>query len=57
MDIMSNTKISVTQYAKSRGISRQAVLKQIKKGKNLPTIIKYEMIGTTYILYTTKNDN
>jgi predicted DNA-binding protein YlxM (UPF0122 family) len=54
---MSNTKISVTQYAKSRGISRQAVLKQIKKGKNLPTIIKYEMIGTTYILYTTKNDN
>lgn len=44
-------KISVTQYAEIRGITRQAVLKQIKKGKSLPGIIKYEKIGATYVLY------
>jgi predicted DNA-binding protein YlxM (UPF0122 family) len=45
-------KLSVTQYAKDRSISRQAVLKQIKKGKQLPNIAFYEMIGKTYVLYT-----
>lgn len=45
-------KLSVTQYAESRGITRQAVLKQIKKGKELPNIAKVEMIGKTYVLYT-----
>lgn len=46
-------KVSVTQYAKDRNISRQAVLKQIKKGRSLPYISKVEMIGKTYVLYTT----
>lgn len=50
-------KISVTQYAEYRAISRQAVLKQIKKGKELPYITKVEMIGKTYVLYTTLKIN
>lgn len=45
-------KVSVTQYANYREITRQAVLKQIKKGKELPYITKVEMIGKTYVLYT-----
>jgi len=49
-------KISVTQYAKSRSISRQAVLKQIKKGRSLPNITRVEMIGKTYVLYTSIKD-
>lgn len=44
-------KISVTQYAKIRGITRQAVLKQIKFNRLLPGITKYEKIGETYVLY------
>lgn len=46
-------KLSVTQYAAERGITRQAVLKQIKKGKSLPNVVKWEMIGKTYVLHTT----
>lgn len=49
-------KLSVTQYAAIRKITRQAVLKQIKKGKNLPYIVNYEKIGKTYLLYSTYNE-
>lgn len=44
-------QLSVTQYAKKRKITRQAVLKQIKKNKILPYIESYEKVGETYILY------
>jgi predicted DNA-binding protein YlxM (UPF0122 family) len=47
---MANNQLSVTQYANERGISRQAVLKQIKKGRTLPNILKVEKIGETYVL-------
>jgi len=49
-------KLSVTQYAKIRGISRQAVLKQIKFGRSLPNVTLYEKIGETYLLHTTYNN-
>jgi len=47
---MASNQISVTQYSKDRGISRQAVLKQIKKGRSLPNITKVEKVGETYVL-------
>jgi hypothetical protein len=47
---MASNQISVTQYANDRGITRQAVLKQIKKGKSLPNILHVEKIGQTYVL-------
>jgi predicted DNA-binding protein YlxM (UPF0122 family) len=47
---MANNQLSVTQYAATRGITRQAVLKQIKKGKQLPNITNIEKIGETYVL-------
>jgi len=46
-------KLSVTQYAKARGITRQAVLKQIAHGRLLPNVISYEKIGETWLLHTT----
>ena len=42
-------RISVTDYAKQLGITRQAVLLQIKE-KRLPKNIKVEKIGNTYSL-------
>jgi hypothetical protein len=45
-------KLSVTQYARARGITRQAVLKQIKHGRLLPFVSEYEKIGETYFLHT-----
>jgi hypothetical protein len=47
---MANNQISVTQYAANRGITRQAVLKQIIKGRSLPGVTKVEKIGATYVL-------
>ena len=47
---MTSNQISVTQYANDRGITRQAVLKQIKKGKSLPNITNVEKVGATYVL-------
>jgi biotin operon repressor len=41
--------LTVTQYAKKLGISRQAVLKQIRLGK-LPQGLKAEKVGSTYII-------
>jgi hypothetical protein len=46
-------KLSVTQYARIRGITRQAVLKQIKHGRALPNVSHYEKIGETYLLHST----
>ncbi len=37
--------ISVTQYAELKGISRQAVLKQIKAGK-----LAAEKVGNTFVI-------
>jgi hypothetical protein len=45
-------KLSVTQYARARGITRQGVLKQIKHGRSLPFVSEYEKIGETYFLHT-----
>jgi len=42
-------KISVTEYAKQLGVTRQAVLLQIKE-KRLPKNVKVEKIGNTYSL-------
>lgn len=49
-------KLSVTQYAAMRGISRQAVLKQIAHSRSLPNVISYEKIGKTWFLETTYKD-
>ena len=42
-------ELSVTEYAKSLGVTRQAVLLQIKE-KRLPNNVKSEKIGNTYSL-------
>lgn len=38
--------MSVSEYARMKGISRQAVLKQIKKGK-----LKAEKVGRSYVIF------
>lgn len=43
-------KISVTEYALLRNITRQAVLKQIKHKRKLPHVKKVSKIGSTYVL-------
>ncbi len=42
-------KLSVTEYAKSLGVTRQAILLQIKE-KRLPKNVTVEKIGNTYSL-------
>ena len=42
-------RLSVTEYAKQIGVTRQAVLLQIKE-KRLPKNVKVEKIGNTYTL-------
>lgn len=42
-------RLSVTEYAKQLGVTRQAVLLQIKE-KRLPKNVKVEKIGNTYSL-------
>jgi len=42
-------RLSVTEYSKQLGITRQAVLLQIKE-KRLPKNVKVEKIGNTYSL-------
>jgi len=42
-------RLSVTEYAKRIGVTRQAVLLQIKE-KRLPKNVKVEKIGNTYTL-------
>ena len=42
-------RLSVTEYAKQLGITRQAVLLQIKE-KRLSKNVKVEKIGNTYTL-------
>ncbi|CAK0747846.1 conserved hypothetical protein [Gammaproteobacteria bacterium] len=41
--------LSVTEYAKQLGLTRQAVLLQIKE-KRLPKNVTVHKIGTTYLL-------
>lgn len=51
---MAQTKegkvISITDYAKMRGVSRQYIHKLIKKGKSLEGISLYFKAGATYVL-------
>lgn len=48
---MSSSKMtSVTQYARSRGVSRQYILKLISKGKSLDGVLEYFKAGATYVL-------
>ena len=42
-------KLSVTEYAKSLGVTRQAILLQIKE-KRLPKNVTIEKVGNTYSL-------
>ena len=42
--------MSVTEYATSRGVSRQYILKCIKDSKQLPGISHYFKTGATYVL-------
>lgn len=43
-------KLSITEYAEIRGISRQAAWKAIKKG-NAPGVEKWETVGNYMLLY------
>ena len=44
-------KTSVKEYADFRGKRKQYFLRQLKAGKSLPYVVRYEMIGKLYILY------
>ena len=46
-------ELSVTEYAKSLGVTRQAVLLQIKE-KRLPKNVKVKKIGNIYSLSVSK---
>lgn len=48
-------KLTVTQYADVRGISRQAVIKAIKKGHNMEGVDKVDVFGYQYVITTTIN--
>lgn len=43
-------KVSVKQYAAYRGISKQAVLKRLKTGKELIYVIDREFVGKLWVL-------
>lgn len=43
-------KVSVKEYAQYRGISKQAVLKRLKQGKELIYVIDREFIGKLWVL-------
>lgn len=43
-------KLSLTQYAKLRGISRPGAWKAVKKG-NAPGVISYEFVGNYLLIY------
>lgn len=43
-------KLSVTQYAKKRKITRQGVLDAIANNYKMPGISKVEKVGNTYVL-------
>jgi len=48
---MTSQKVtSVSEYAKSRGVSRQYILKLISKGRSLDGVIEYFKAGATYVL-------
>lgn len=44
-------KTSVKEYAQYRGKKKQYFLRQLKAGKSLPYVVKYEMVGKLYVLY------
>ena len=43
-------KLSLTQYAKLRGISRPGAWKAVKKG-NAPGVKNYEFVGNYLLIY------
>lgn len=52
---MKSKKLSVTEYAKLRDVSRQSVLKAIKESWNLPNVTKIEKFGRFYLLTVKEN--
>jgi hypothetical protein len=46
--------MSVTEYHELTDISNQAITKAMRNGRELPHIDRYEKVGNTYILYTSK---
>lgn len=50
---MKEFSVSVTEYAKSVGLTRQAVLRQIKDGR-LPKGVSEKKIGKTYVLFVSE---
>ena len=53
-------KVSVKQWAEKLGITKQAILKRLIKGKEIRGIKHYEKIGTNkkdiWVLYPLTND-
>lgn len=43
-------EMTVTQFAAFRGVSRQAILKAIKKPRRIVGVVSYRKIGNSYIL-------
>lgn len=48
--LMAQEQMSVIEYAILRGISRQAVDKQIANNRDLPGVAKYSKVGRSYVL-------
>ena len=55
---MKTIKLSVTEYATLRKISRQAVIKRLTpETKPMPYVMKVEKIGKTWVLYVDNSIN
>lgn len=47
---MKAQKITITEYAKIRKVTTQAIRKAISKRHRLPGVAKVELFGKTYVL-------
>jgi hypothetical protein len=52
---MKTIQISVPKFAMLKGISRQAVVQQLRRGNLYPEILGFKKIGGVYILHVLKS--
>ena len=52
---MKTIMLSVTEFAILKGITRQAVIEYLNKGKLYPEIVDYKKVGNTYVLHVLKS--
>lgn len=48
------TILSISEYAKLRGVTTQAIINMINRKKELPGVLKIEKIGKMYVLHVNR---